>query len=292
MILLTGATGYVGGRLLRQLEEREEPVRCLTRRPERLRLRRAGDEVVAGDLLEPKGLEEILRGVDRVFYLVHFLDHPGDFGALEAEAAINFGRAAARAGVSRIVYLGGLAARDARSEHLASRQQVGRILRSSGVPTIELQASIIIGRGSRSFQMASTLVDRLPVMTTPRWVRTRAQPIAIEDTLAYLVAALDAPEGTSGVYQIGGADVVSYEGLMREIARQRGLERVIIPVPLLTPRLSSLWLALVTPVHFRLGRRLIDGVRTESVVTDRAAERVFGVHPVGLAEAVRRALAE
>jgi hypothetical protein len=164
------------------------------------------------------------------------------------------------------------------------------VLRRCGVPTLEFRASIVIGAGSLSFEMVRALVQRLPVMTTPRWVRTLAQPIAVRDVLSYLLAALDYPQAESRVFEIGGADRVSYEGIMREYAAQMGLRRLIVPVPVLSPGLSGLWLALVTPLYYQVGRRLMEGVRNETVVTDSSAERQFGVHPVGIREAIRQAL--
>lgn len=290
-VLLTGATGYVGGRLLKVLEERGERIRCLARRPEVLESRvRNSTTVVAGDVSDPGALRPALADVHTAFYLVHSMDAHGEFARRDQEAAARFGAAAKKAGVRRIIYLGGLGKGPDLSEHLASRQDVGRVLAESGVPTIELRASIIIGSGSLSFEMVRALVERLPVMVTPRWVSTRAQPIAIEDVTAYLAAALDAPEDVAGIFEIGGADVVSYREIMREYARQRGLRRWLIPVPVLTPRLSSRWLRLITPLHAAVGRALIDGVRNETVVADDRASRQFGVRPIGSAQAIARAL--
>ncbi|RDI75475.1 NADH(P)-binding [Gaiella occulta] len=291
LILLTGATGYVGGRLLHALERRGERVRCLSRRPEMLRGRVASEtEVVAGDVLRPETIPPALDGVDTVYYLVHSMSSSRPFDEADRIAAEAFARAAREVGVRKIVYLGGLGAGDL-SAHLASRQEVGRILRSSGVPTIELRASIVIGSGSASFEMIRALVERLPLMVTPRWVRVRAQPIAIEDVLAYLLAALDHEPDGGELYEIGGADALAYVDLMREYARQRGLRRTMIPVPVLTPRLSSLWLWLVTPVYAGVGRKLVDSLRNETVVRDRKALEVFPVRPRGAAEAIARALA-
>jgi uncharacterized protein YbjT (DUF2867 family) len=290
-VLLTGGTGYVGGRLLTALEERGERIRCLARRPDLLAPRvRASTAVAGGDVSDPATLGAALAGVHTAFYLVHSMDAHGEFARRDREAAAGFGSAAKAAGVRRIIYLGGLGRGPGLSEHLASRQEVGRVLAESGVPTIELRASIVIGSGSLSFEMVRALVERLPVMVTPRWVSTRAQPIAIEDVIAYLVAALDAPAEVAGVFEIGGADVVSYREIMREYARQRGLRRWLIPVPVLTPQLSSRWLRLITPLHAAVGRALIDGVRNETVVADERARRQFSVRPIGFAEAIARAL--
>lgn len=291
LILLTGASGYVGGRLLRELEKGPYRIRCMARRPEYLESWiRASTEVVQGDVFDTSSLAGAMEGVDTAFYMVHSLAGTGSFQENDRIAADNFGSAAKQAGVRKIIYLGGLGREPGLSDHLASRQEVGKILRSSGVPTIELRASIIIGSGSLSFEMVRALVQKLPVMTTPRWVRMQAQPIAIEDVLRYLMAALHHEVSQSVVYEIGGAQRVSYEGIMREYARARGLKRLIIPLPILSPGLSSLWLALVTPLYFRVGRRLIEGVKNPTVVHDDTARKVFGVEPMGIAEAVRRAL--
>jgi uncharacterized protein YbjT (DUF2867 family) len=247
--------------------------------------------VVEGDVLDPDSLRSAMQAVHTAYYLVHSMGSGSAFAEVDRCAARCFAQAARDAGVRRIIYLGGLGSEDDLSPHLASRQETGQLLRQSGVPTVELRASIIIGSGSLSFEMVRTLVEKLPVMITPRWVRTRAQPIAVEDVIAYLVAALALDGGDSGVFEIGGADRVSYMDLMKEYARQRRLHRWMIPVPVLTPRLSSLWLGLVTPVYARVGRELIEGVRNETVVRDAAARRVFSIRPRSMPEAIARALA-
>lgn len=291
LVLIAGATGYVGGRLLKALESAGYRVRCLARRPEFLRARAAGStEVVRGDVLDPSSLASAMEGVDAAYYLVHSMGSSGAFEEEDRRAAENFARAAREAGVSRMVYLGGLGSGPDLSPHLASRQEVGQILQESGVPTIEFRASIIIGSGSLSFEMIRALVDRLPAMTTPRWVRMLAQPISVEDVIAYLVAALDVELDGSAVFEIGGSERVSYQDIMREYARQRGLRRLMIPVPVLTPRLSSLWLGLVTPVYARIGRKLIDSIPHETLVGDDRALREFSIRPRGIHEAIERAL--
>jgi uncharacterized protein YbjT (DUF2867 family) len=288
---LTGATGYIGGRLLGALEARGTPIRCLVRRPDFLRARVGADtEVVPGDVLDPESLGGALAGVWAAYYLVHSMGAGASFEDEDRRAALAFGAAAREAGVGRIIYLGGLGHGEALSPHLASRQEVGRLLRESGVPTIEFRASIVIGSGSFSFEMVRALVDRLPVMTTPRWVHTPAQPIAIEDVIEYLLLGLEVPITGSTVFEIGGRDVVSYLDLMREYARQRGLRRLIVPVPVLTPWLSSLWLGLVTPLYARVGRALIEGVRNPTMVRDDAAQSAFALRPRGMRGAVERAL--
>lgn len=292
-ILLTGATGYIGGLLLPRLVDAGHRVRCLVRRPAALADKAHGcAEVIGGDVLDREVLQRALDGVDTAYYLVHALHTKGSYAAEDREAAERFGAAARAAGVGRIVYLGGLGSGENLSEHLASRQEVGQILRRSGVPTVELRASIVIGAGSTSFEMVRALVERLPVMVIPRWVRTPAQPIAVDDVLSYLVSALRIPLEASRVFEIGGADRVSYLGIMREYARQRGLRRLFLPVPVLTPGLSSLWLKLVTPLFARVGRRLIEGVRNPTEAHDEHARRLFGITPLGLTEAVARAMPE
>jgi uncharacterized protein YbjT (DUF2867 family) len=291
-VLLTGASGYVGGRLLRPLLERGWAVRCLARHPEFLAARAPREaEIVRGDCLEPTSLAGPLRGIDVAFYLVHSLGAASRFEERERACALNFGTAARAAGVRRIVYLGGLGGgRDELSPHLRSRRETGDLLRSSGVPVVELRASIVLGSGSLSFELIRALVERLPVMLCPRWVHTQAQPIAIEDLIAYLLAAAELPGETSRVFEIGGADCVSYAEIMQEYARRRGLKRILIPLPLLTPWLSSLWLGLTTPLYARVGRKLIESVRNPSAVTNDAAVRAFPIRPMGVREAIDRAI--
>ncbi len=292
LILLTGASGYIGGRLLPYLEARADRVRCLARTPSHLQPRVSEDtEIVAADLLEFESLAPAFEGVDTAYYLIHSMAAGDGFEQLESRSAENFACAARAAGVRRIIYLGGLGGDDDLSAHLASRQQVGQILRASGVPTIELRASIIIGSGSLSFEMIRGLVEKLPVMITPTWVRSRAQPISIEDVLAYLVASLDVDIDESEIVEIGGSEVVSYEDLMLEYARQRNLGRRIIPVPLLSPSVSSLWLGLVTPVYARVGRHLVDSLRHDTIVTSDRARELFDIEPRSAGEAIARALA-
>lgn len=293
LILLTGASGYVGGRLLPRLRAAGLRVRCLARHPEALAARVPGDvEVVRGDLLDPLSLDAALAGVETAVYLVHSMGEGGDFAEADRRAALSFGTAARRAGVRKIVYLGGLGDPQANlSPHLRSRIEVGDALRSAGIPVIELRAAVIIGADSVSFEMIRGLVERLPVMVTPRWVDVPTQPIYIGDVLDYLVASVALDVDESRTYDIGGPEVVSYAGLMREYAKQRGLTRWMLPVPLLTPRLSSLWLALVTPLYARVGRSLIDGIRHPTVVRSDAALRDFAVRPLGVSDAIAHALA-
>src|SRR5678815_364774 len=268
VILLTGATGYVGGRLLRVLEHRGHRVRCLARRPESLMPKvSAGTEIVAGDVLDPASFKTALRGVSVAYYLVHSMGSAGSFEEKDRQSAQNFGAAAKAEGVALIIYLGALGNDgETLSPHLRSRQEVGQILRASGVPVLEFRASIVIGSGSLSFEMIRSLVERLPVMITPKWVSVMAQPIAIDDVLDYMMAALRLPVSHYRIYEIGGEDRVSYADIMRAYARQRGLHPRMLPVPVLTPWLSSLWLGLVTPLYARIGRKLIESIIHPSVV--------------------------
>jgi uncharacterized protein YbjT (DUF2867 family) len=294
-VLLTGASGYVGGRLLPRLEKLGLPVRCLARRPEYLAGRVGPDtEVVAGDVLREETLAPALEAVHTAYYMIHSMGSASQqgFEAQDRRAARNFASAAHAGGVRRIVYLGGLGDESSDlSPHLRSRHEVGRELRASGVPVIEFRASIVIGSGSLSFEMLRALVERLPVMVTPKWVQVTAQPIAIGDLLSYLEAALDLETDESRIYELGGPERVSYRELMREYARIRHLRRAMIPVPVLTPHLSSLWLGLVTPLYARVGRALIESICHETVVRDDRARRDFAVEPIGVREALVSALA-
>ena len=292
IILLTGATGYIGGRLLPRLEQRGVHLRCLARHPEYLRSKVAETtEPVEANVLDPQSLPAAFAGVDTAYYLVHSMGSAEGFEREDRLAAMNVAAAARNAGVRRIVYLGALGnANQGLSKHLRSRQETGELLRESGAQVIEFRASIIIGSGSISFELIRALVERLPVMVCPKWVATPAQPIAIEDVLDYLVAALDLNDRESRIFEIGGPDQVCYGDIMREYARQRGLRRAMVPVPVLTPYLSSLWLGLVTPVYARIGRKLIEGLRNPTVVEDASALRVFALRPRGLREAIARAL--
>jgi uncharacterized protein YbjT (DUF2867 family) len=292
-VLLTGATGYIGGRLLRRLEEDGRTVRCLARHPERVAATQATTEIVQGDCLDEGSLDAAFPGVDAAYYLVHSMAAGSDFAAIDQRAAGNFGRAAARAGVRRIIYLGGLVNDiDSLSTHLKSRADTGEALRMAGVPVVELRASIVIGAGSLSFEIIRALVERLPAMVCPRWVSTPTQPIAVDDVLAYLVASLDLPDVRSRIFEIGGPEVVSYGDMMRKYAQLRGLRRLLLPVPVLTPRLSGLWLALVAPAQARVGRALVDGLRNATVVRSPAARAAFGIDPMPLHSAFVKAIEE
>lgn len=292
LILLTGASGYIGGRLLKALESAGRPLRCMARNPEFLRSRvSSSTEVVQADCLDRASLGPAMAGVQTAYYFVHSMGSEGQFEEQDRQAAQNFAEAAREQGVKRIIYLGGLGNENqALSAHLRSRHEVANILRSSALPTIEFRASIVIGSGSLSFEMIRALVQRLPVMICPQWVAVKAQPIAIEDVVAYLVAVLDLPIERSAVFEIGGPDQVSYGEIMQEYARQCGLRRWMIPVPVLTPRLSSLWLGLVTPIYARVGRKLIESMKNPTLVHDHSAMEAFTLQPMGLKDAVGRAL--
>ncbi len=293
IVFIAGASGYIGGRLLPALKQEHVLIRCLARNPEKLRAKvEPGIEVVAGDVLDRSTLDQALRDVHTAYYLVHLMSGSNDFEQDDRRAANNFADAAKQAGVQRIIYLGGLGA-DADpnlSAHLRSRHEVGEILRNSGVETIELRASVILGAGSLSYDLIKSLTDRLPVMICPRWLSTPTQPIAVDDVVSYLIAARKLPKGGSRVFEIGGTDVVKYSDLIREYARQKGVRRFLIAVPVLTPWLSGLWLALITPASFEVGRHLIEGLKNPTIVRDPKALEAFSIRPMGMSEAIRRAI--
>ncbi len=292
LILLTGVSGYVGGQVLRVLQDRGQSVRCLVRDlkslPDHLT---PGTEVCGVDVLHGGHLSHALRGVHTAYYFIHSMSSVGDFESEDRRCARNFARVARAAGVKRIVYLGGLGDdRGGLSPHLRSRHEVGDILRASGVPVIEFRASVVIGAGSLSFELIRCLVQRLPIMVTPRWVNNPTQPIGIDDLLGYFLEALDLPEGQGGVFEIGGPDVVSYGELLMEYARQRHVKRLRLRVPVLSPRLSGLWLKLVTPRYARVGEKLIESLRNPTVVKEHAAQNVFSIQPRGMRETMAMAL--
>jgi uncharacterized protein YbjT (DUF2867 family) len=290
-ILVVGASGYIGGRLTSLLESAGHELVLMSRRTAALEERFPDARVVAADLLAPETLAAAVEGVEVAYYLAHAMGS-GERGFAERDrrAARNFARAAAAAGVSRIVYLGGLGDdRENLSHHLVSRHETGAELAAHGVPVTEFRAAIVIGSGSASFEILRHLTERLPVMITPRWVSTRCQPIGIRDVLDYLTAALDHPEMT-GIVEIGGPDVLSYGDMMRIYARLRGLRRLMIPVPVLTPRLSSYWVSLVSPVPAGIARPLIEGLRSEVVVRDPGPASAFGLRPRPYETALRGAI--
>ena len=292
-VLLTGASGYVGGQLLKRLQQSNVRVRCLSRKPERLSCDQSLAEVVQGDVLDASSIAKAMTGISTAYYLVHSMGYTADFAEADRRAAGNFGKAAKEAGVARIVYLGGLGDdNDPKlSPHLQSRHEVGRVLRDSGVQTIEFRSSAVLGAGSLSFELIRSLTDRLPVMICPRWLSTPTQPIAVSDLTDYLAEALNLATDNSRVFEIGGCDVVTYGELIQEYARQRGLRRWLISVPVLTPYLSGLWLGLVTPKTAEVGRHLVEGLRNPTVVTDNSALQAFAIKPMGIQPAIKLALA-
>ncbi|MFI8006453.1 SDR family oxidoreductase [Streptomyces sp. NPDC086010] len=277
--LVTGASGYIGGRLVPELLEAGHRVRCLARSPEKLRdYPWAGDaEVAKGDVTDADAVAAAMRDIDVAYYLVHALAGGPGFEKTDREAARIFGEQARAAGVARIVYLGGLTPDDVPtrelSPHLRSRAEVGRILLDSGVPTTVLRAAVILGSGSASFEMLRYLTERLPVMVTPSWVSTRIQPISVEDVLRYLVGSAHMPADVNRAFDIGGPDVLTYRHMMEQYARVAGLRRVILPVPMLSPGLSSIWIGAVTPVPRQLARPLAESLRYEVVCSEHDITR-------------------
>ncbi|MBM7516618.1 NAD(P)H-binding protein [Nocardioides nitrophenolicus] len=288
-VLVAGGTGFVGRRLVAALVEEGRDVRVMTRHPNRY----AGPgTAVHGDVAEPATLDPALAGCAAAYYLVHSLGS-ADFRTRDARAAEAFGVRAARAGVSQLVYLGGLGKDDDRlSDHLRSRREVESLLGVGGVPVTVLRAGIVVGHGGISWEITRQLVEHLPAMVTPRWVRTRTQPIAVADVVRYLLGVLGRPEAAGRVFEIGGPDVLEYAEMLQRVAAIEGRRLPIVPVPLLTPGLSSRWLALVTDVDARAGRNLVDSMVNEVVVTDTSVRDVVPLRPMSYDDAVRAALME
>lgn len=288
-VLVAGGTGFVGRRLVAELAAAGRAVRVMTRRPEGYH---GPGMAVYGDVAEPPSLTEALAGCTAAYYLVHSLD-AADFEDRDAEAATAFGTAAAAAGVGQIIYLGGLGDdSDDLSAHLRSRREVETLLGDAGVPVTVLRAGIVIGHGGISWEITRQLVEHLPAMVTPRWVRTRTQPIAIDDVVRYLVGVLEHPDAIGATFDIGGSEVLSYVDMMKRVAAIEGRPLPVVQVPLLTPALSSLWLSLVTDVDVQAGRNLIDSMVNEVVVRDTSIQEVVPFTPMTYDEAVRAALAE
>lgn len=292
--LVTGATGFVGGRLTAALAEDGVDVRCLVRdRGRASHLAAAGHELHEGDVLEPDTLRGAGRDVDVAYYLVHSMGRgDGDFESSERAAAHGFAGMAREEGVGRVVYLGGLG-KNPGSKHLRSRHETAEILGEEGPPLTYFRAAMVIGAASESYRTLRHLVERLPVMIAPAWLRTRTQPIAIDDVVSYLRSAPAVTVSTGREVEIGGPDVVSYGELLERMARVLGRRpRPMLPVPLLSPKLSSLWIGLVTPVDAGVARPLVEGLSTETVVTDPGPAQEFEVDPLGTDDALARALAD
>ncbi|MEV6217280.1 NAD(P)H-binding protein [Nocardia sp. NPDC051833] len=288
-VLVAGSTGFIGRRLCPVLQESGHTVRAMTRHPGNYR---GAGTPVGADVADRESLYPALRDCDCAYYLVHSLTE-ADFARRDAAAARNFGQAAAAAGLERVIYLGGLGDdADRLSAHLQSRRQVETLLGEAGVPVTTLRAGIIVGHGGISWEITRQLVEHLPAMITPRWVRTRTQPIAVDDVIRYLAGVLDEPRTTGHTYEIGGPDVLAYLDMLRRVARIQGRPTPIVPVPLLSPRLSSLWLALVTDVDVQTGRSLIDSMVNEVVVHDTSIRDLLPFDTIGYDEAVLRALGE
>ncbi len=288
-VLVAGSSGFVGRRLCPALEQAGHAVRAMTRRPEKYH---GAGEAVRGDVHDVESLSTALAGCDAAYYLVHSLDN-ADFEQRDAEAARTFAHAAAEAGLRRIVYLGGLGDdADDLSAHLRSRREVEDLLGSGGVPVTTLRAGIIVGHGGISWEMTRQLVEHLPIMITPLWVQTRTQPIAVADVVRYLVGVLEIPEAAGRAFDIGGPDILAYVDMMRRVAAIQGRPMLIIPVPLLSPQLSSLWLSLVTDVDVQTGRSLIDSMTNEVVMREDSIRRLIPFDPLDYDSAVLQALGE
>ena len=291
MILVTGATGYVGGRLVPRLWQKGYKIRCLVRDASRLKGRWEGVEIVQGNVLEPESLNDKFIGIETAYYLIHSMGGDGEFSRTDIVAAENFAFAAEKQGVKRIIYLGGLGSPEENlSKHLSSRLKTGDTLRKFDVPVTEFRAGVIVGSGSLSFEMIRYLTERLIVMITPKWVNTRTQPIAIRDVLRYLMDALKVENTRGEIIEIGGEDILTYKDLMRIYADIRGLKRYFIKVPVLTPKLSSHWIGLVTPLPSRIAKPLVDGLKNELICKSNKARELFNFKTISYNEAVKLAL--
>ena len=288
-VLVAGGTGFVGRRLVAALVEDGREARVMTRHPEDYE---GPGTAVHGDVADPGSLGNAVAGCDVAYYLVHSLDS-ADFESRDAEAATAFGKAAAAAGVGQIVYLGGLGEDgDELSAHLRSRREVETLLGQAGVPVTVLRAGIVVGHGGISWEITRQLVEHLPAMVTPRWVRTRTQPIGVDDVVRYLVGVLDHPDAIGRTFEVGGPDVLAYVDMMKRVAAIEGRPLPIVPVPFLTPALSSRWLSFVTDVDTQTGRNLIDSMSNEVVVKDTSIQQIVSFTPMTYDEAVRAALEE
>ncbi len=292
-MLVTGATGFVGGRLARALAGSGAEVRCLVRKATRAAdLRTAGCEVVEGDVGQSSSLDGVGREIDVAYYLIHAMAGGEGFQEREQEGARNFAQMAGREGIKRVVYLGGLGDQSV-SKHLHSRHETALTLARHGPALTYFRAAMVVGAGSESYRTLRYLVQRLPVMIAPAWLRTKTQPIGIDDVIQYLSRAPQVPESSGREIQIGGPDVLSYGDMLDRMARVMGKRpRLMVPVPLITPWLSSLWIGLVTPVDTNVARPLVEGLKTATVVTDADGAKPFGITPAPFDEALRQALSE
>lgn len=292
-VLVTGATGFIGGRLTQALAESGVSVRCLVRSEARARhLRAMGCEVVEGDVIDAGSLEGVGRGIDVAYYLIHAMAGGEGFREREQAGARNFAEMASREGIERVVYLGGLGDETV-SKHLLSRHETAMTLAERGPPLTYFRAAMVVGAQSESYRTLRYLVERLPVMIAPAWIRTKTQPIGIDDVIEYLRRAPHVPESRGREVQIGGPDVLSYGDMLDRMALAMGKRpRLMVPVPLITPWLSSLWIGLVTPVDTNVARPLVEGLKTATVVTDPSGAAPFGIAPAPFDETLRRALAE
>lgn len=291
-VLILGATGYVGRNLLPRLIDEGFHTRCLVRDPTKFVLQNV--EVIEGDATDQSIVDTAVNGADKVIYLIHSMgSNSTQFESLDQQIATNVASSVSRFGIRQIVYLGGLGRKSPdQTPHLRSRHEVARLLRMAGVPVTELRAAVIIGRGSSSFEMIRELVTRLPIMLCPKWVRIKTQPIAIDDVVNYILLSLNQPEALDRTLDIGGPDVLSYREMMLAVARQMKLKRLIVPVPVLTPWLSSHWVNLITTVSAPLARALIESVRSETVCENDTARQLFDFEPLKFETAVVRALAD
>lgn len=300
-VLLTGATGFIGGRLLKWFSSRHIRVRCLVRSARAFsssRLYNTAVQAMTGDLLKPETLGPVMEGIDTAFYLVHSMGGRSmfrykDYLEKDIQAARNFVKTAEEAGLSRIIYLGGLGEiGDDLSEHLRSRQQVAELLQSGRAPTTVLRAANIIGAGGAPFEMLRHLVERLPVMICPRWINTPCQPIAVENVIDYLSGCLQEPRTAGETFDIGGPEIITYQQLMRTYARVRGLKRLIFTAPVLTPHLSSYWIALMSPVPAGVVMPLVEGLKNEVVCRNNHIRELISARLISMEEAIRTALSE
>ena len=291
-ILVLGATGYVGRNLIPELLNKGHAIRCLVRDPSKVVLKNV--EVVKGDANSKSDLSSVMMGVECVYYLIHSMSSSsGEFAELDCRIAGNVAETARQAGVGRIIYLGALGKKESsQTPHLRSRHQVADILRSTGIPLTEFRAAVVVGNGSASFEMIKYLVNRLPVMICPRWIYVKTQPVFIDDVVYYMSSSLSKPETSGIVIDIGGPDILTYMEMMKIVAEELDLKRIFFSVPVLTPKLSSHWVNLVTPISSYLASSLIESVRSETVCENNLAQTIFTHETIAFKKAVRLSLAQ